>query len=89
MSSTRVSVEMSWQGLVAGDEAVARVKWRNCRSRIRGYLATHGLFKHYRESRIPTLDGRDLSHFKIGYWDGLGLHKVMNIEGNDEVVDIK
>jgi hypothetical protein len=32
---------MSWRRLVAGDEAVVMVTWRNCRSRIRGYLAIH------------------------------------------------
>jgi hypothetical protein len=39
VSSTRALVEMSWRRLVAGDEAVAMVTWRNCRSRVRGYLA--------------------------------------------------
>ena len=24
-----------------------------------------------------------LSHFDIGYWDGLGMNKVMNVEGSD------
>ena len=35
----------------------------------------------------PMLDG-DMSHFNIGYWDGLGVYKVMNVEGSDEVVEI-
>jgi hypothetical protein len=39
VSSTRALVEMSWRRLVAGDEAVAMVTRRNCRSRVRGYLA--------------------------------------------------
>jgi hypothetical protein len=27
----------------------------------------------------PTLDG-DMSHVNIIYWDGLGVHKVMNVK---------
>jgi hypothetical protein len=41
VSSTRALVEMSWRWLVAGNEAVAMVTWRNCQSRVRGYLASY------------------------------------------------
>jgi hypothetical protein len=29
-----------------------------------------------------------MSHFDIGYWDDLGVHKLMNVEGSEEVVEI-
>jgi hypothetical protein len=45
VSGTRASVEMSWWRLVAGDEAVAVIMWRNCRSRVRGYLASGRFLK--------------------------------------------
>ena len=50
------------------------------------------MFKHYRELTEDTharWEGHvPLSHFNIGYWDGLGVYKVVNVEGSEEVVEI-
>ena len=50
------------------------------------------MFKHYRESTEDTharWEGHvPLSHLNIGYWDGLGVYKVVNVEGSEEVVEI-
>ena len=37
---------------------------------------------------VEPMLGGDMSHLEIGYWDGMDMHKVMNIEGSDEVVEI-